>query len=104
MESMTVTLVGNSSTISVDFFPPIDLSNSEYILGLINFETYHSIPNIDETNNKFYYKDKNSKTQKFQKITIPVGSYKIKNMGNVLKKELCDPSYISDNTFFTNKI
>lgn len=73
MASLTITLNGNKSELNSDFFPPIELNNGEYVIGLINFETFHSIPNVDETNNKFYYYIDN----KLRTFTIPIGSYEI---------------------------
>lgn len=55
MSSLTLTLTGNSSHLKADYFPPIDLSQGEYVCGLIDFQTFNSIPNIDEINNKFHY-------------------------------------------------
>lgn len=59
MESITLTLTGTSSQLQADYFPAIDLSAGNYVCGLIDFETFNSIPNVDETNNLFYfgYKD-----------------------------------------------
>ncbi|KAL6252205.1 hypothetical protein P5V15_009227 [Pogonomyrmex californicus] len=47
----------------------MDLSDDDYELGLTNFETYNTIPNVDSTNNKFYYDNKT--------IVIPEGSYEL---------------------------
>ena len=53
--SLTFTLSGKSNILTADFFPPIDLSDGEYELGLTTFEAYNTIPNITWANNKFYY-------------------------------------------------
>jgi len=45
----------------------IDLSDDEF--GLINFETYNMIPNVNASNNKFYFDD--------VEITVPEGSYEL---------------------------
>lgn len=55
MPSVTLTLSGNSSQLNTQYFPAIDLSDGEYVCGLVDFQTFNSIPNIDETNNLFYY-------------------------------------------------
>lgn len=55
MSSITLTLTGDSSHLSAQYCPEIDLSDGEYVCGLIDFQTFNSIPNIDETNNLFYF-------------------------------------------------
>jgi len=37
------------------YFPAIDLSDDDYELGLMNFETYNTISNVNALNNKFYF-------------------------------------------------
>lgn len=56
MQSLTLTLSGISSELSANYHPPIELDpNSEYVCGLVDFQSYMSIPNVTEKNNKFYY-------------------------------------------------
>lgn len=55
MSTITLTLTGDSSQLSAQYYPAIDLSDGEYVCGLIDFQTFNSIPNIDETNNLFYF-------------------------------------------------
>ncbi|RLU25216.1 hypothetical protein DMN91_003309 [Ooceraea biroi] len=43
--SLTLTLTGRSSILAANYFPAIDLSDGDYELGLVVFETYHTIPN-----------------------------------------------------------
>lgn len=74
-------LDGSSSILISNFIEPIFLnSNSEYVMGLTSFESFNSIPNIDETNNKFYYGN--------EEIIIPVGSYEINDIENLLRLKL----------------
>lgn len=61
MGSVTITLSGTSSVLQAHFNPEIQLSDGEYLCGLIDFQTFNSIPNIDETNNLFHYGHKNLK-------------------------------------------
>jgi len=61
------------------YFPAIDLSDSDYELSLIDFETYYTIPNINSSNNKFYY-DKSDK-----KVVIPEVSYELRDIEKYLK-------------------
>jgi len=80
--SMTFTLTGKSSVLTANFFPTIDLSDGEYELGLTDFETYHTIPNVNSSNNKFYFgKDD-------EEITIPEGSYELQNIHEFLKQAI----------------
>lgn len=56
MSSITLTLSGNTSELSANYFPPIKLDeDGKYVCGLIDFQTFMSIPNITEENNRFYY-------------------------------------------------
>jgi len=52
--SLTFTLTGKSSILA-DYFPVVNLSDSDYELSLTNFETYDTISNINSLNNKFYF-------------------------------------------------
>jgi len=49
-------------------------------LGLAIFETYHTIPNVNESNNKFYF------TKDDVEITIPKGSYEVRDINEFLKR------------------
>ena len=80
--SLTLTLSGRSNALTANYFPPIDLSDGEYELGLTTFETYNTIPNVTSTNNKFYYGEKD------EEITIPEGSYEIKDIAVYLKRAM----------------
>lgn len=86
--SQIFTIRGRSSTLSVDFYNPIELdSRYDYALALIGFHTYNSIPNIEEgKNNKFYYWDLNNIEQK--EVGIPTGSYEISDIESYLRKQI----------------
>lgn len=80
--SYTFTLTGTSSTLSTDYYPPIDLDpKHNYVMGLIGFNSYNSIPNINEKANKFYYD--NDKV-----ITMPTGAYEISDIEKYIKGQL----------------
>ncbi|XP_066596233.1 uncharacterized protein [Prorops nasuta] len=49
--SFTVTLSDRKSVLNSDFFPPINLQDDWYEIGLVDMQTYNSIANVDETNN-----------------------------------------------------
>lgn len=76
-------LSDTSSTLSVDFNPPIYLDDGDYVIGLTSFETFNSIPNIDESNNKF-----RAISGKNINLTIPVGSYDIEDLNKWLQDAL----------------
>ena len=75
--SLTLTLTGRNSVLTASFFPALDLSDGDYELGLANFETFNTIPNVDSTNNKFYIDDAT--------ITIPEGSYELSAIDKYLR-------------------
>lgn len=91
--SLTLSLHARSSLIEVDYFPPIDLNNRNYELALLNFETFNSIPNIDETNNKFYYNETDV-------IEIPKGSYEIENIEEYIRLKLKEKHKYDESAFY----
>lgn len=77
----TFTFSGRESELTSNIYPPIELEdNSMYTLGLINFETYNSIPNIDNKNNKFYFGD--------SIIKIPTGAYDVSDLNKYLRRKV----------------
>jgi hypothetical protein len=68
--SLTFTLTKHSSELSSTLFPPVPLNDGKYEIGLLSFDTYNSIPNIDEKNNAFYFGDG-------QVAHIPAGTYEV---------------------------
>jgi len=84
--SLTLTLHSNSSLLSANFFPAIELNkHNEYALGLVHFQTYNSIPNVDKENNNLHYGD--------SYISLSEGSYEISDINKYIKTHL--PSDIS---------
>lgn len=54
--SVTLTFTGESSILTSDFYPELELDPTKsYSCGLLEFTTYNSIPNITRCNNKVYY-------------------------------------------------
>lgn len=101
MASITLTLNDNSSRLHAEYFPPIDLSDGEYVCGLVDFQTFNTIPNVDETNNLFHLdtveRDSESimlgtnnivkiKSEKDNTIVIPTGTYEVEDISKYLKK------------------
>lgn len=69
-----------TSELYADYNPPIVLDpNSNYEIGLTYFSVNNAIPNIDESNNKFYFGDQN------EFVEIPVGSYELSDISRYLK-------------------
>jgi len=86
----TITLTGNSSELSCDFFPPIEVSENAKI-GLLGFHTNNSIPNIREGCNKIGFIYTNKENLLISDIyTIPTGSYELKEIETVIKHLLSD--------------
>jgi len=53
--SLMLMLTGKSNVLAITHFPARDLSDDDYELGLMNFETYNIISNVNVSNNKFYF-------------------------------------------------
>lgn len=85
--SLTFTLFGRDSVLKTRIFPPIIVGDSA-TMALTGFDTFNSIPNINETNNTIHYKFNNE----FYSINIPPGAYEIEDIQNtiqsLLKKDL----------------
>jgi hypothetical protein len=64
----------------------IDTSSGTWVLGLIGFEAYNTVPNIDKTNNLFYYYK--SGNPHLQKLKIPEGAYDIEDIERVIQERL----------------
>jgi hypothetical protein len=82
--SRTFNLSGTSSVLYHNCNPPIELEDN-YVLGLVNLLTFNSFPNIDSSNNKFYFMLENGRKAS---IEIPEGSYEIDNINTYLNTEL----------------
>lgn len=82
--ALTLTFNGDKSVLSADYFPTIQLEN-DYVCGLVDFQTYNSIPNIDLENNLFHIGG--------NVYEIPTGSYEIEDISQYLLKK------IGSNTF-----
>ena len=53
--SLTLTLSRKSTVLAANYFSSIDLNDDDYEFSLAIFETYHTISNVNESNNKFYF-------------------------------------------------
>ncbi|KYN29041.1 hypothetical protein ALC57_01532 [Trachymyrmex cornetzi] len=61
---------------------PWQRRDGDYELGLAIFETYNTIPNVNESNNKFYF------AKDDVEITIPKGSYEVRDINEFLKRAI----------------
>lgn len=81
MASTTITLSGSASILTANFFPPIELNECfEYECGLIDFQSFYSFPNIDETMNSIHIGS--------EEIIIPTGTYEIETINQCIKRHL----------------
>lgn len=82
--SYTFTLTAKDSTLQAYITPPIILNeNDEYVIALLNFESFNSIPNVDDSNNKLYIVGEDKPV-----VEIPEGSYEIDDINQYLQTEL----------------
>lgn len=80
--STIFTLSGNSSVLSADFNPPILLDDDhEYVMGLLSFESYNTIPNITKPKNVFQLTGRTP-------IVLPEGAYEINDINNYIRSQL----------------
>lgn len=80
--STIFTLTGNTSVLSADFDPPIFLDDEhEYLLGLLSFESYNSIPNIVEPKNVFRLTGRPD-------IVLPKGAYELEGINQYINSQL----------------
>ena len=78
--SITLKLSGNSSALNATYFPNI-VFPCDYELALLSFHTWYSIANVNETNNVFYYIQKDH-------VEIPPGAYEIEDIEEFLNQKL----------------
>lgn len=95
--SFTLTLTGNDSHLSGTYFPEINLNDGFYECGLVDFQCYNSIPNVNEKNNLFHYINNGQ----LNIIEIPTGTYEIIDIFNLLQRSLNDDNV--DFNFNINK-
>lgn len=93
----SITLNGNSSELSCDFFPPIDVGKNARVC-LLGLQTNNSIPNVNEDCNRmcFVHADNGSAHPDLTLnavITIPTGSYELNELECAIKQLL--PAYVT---------
>lgn len=97
MASNTFTLTSKSSQLSCSIFPEVVLDEkSEYSCALLELTTYHSIPNVTDSNNRvhFYWtRDEHkivtgSDDGELVEFRVPVGSYEAHEILDYIKEYL----------------
>jgi len=82
---MSIVLSSNTSDFKYNFYPSIKLDNYKtHEIALLNIDMYHSVPNIDESNNKFVYEYDG----KIFEIIFPTGAYEIQTINDYIQKQL----------------
>lgn len=93
MASVTLTLSGCDASLSVNYFPPIELDDQyQYECGLIDFQSFHSIPNIDYNTNCIQIGNK--------LIQLPTGTYEIDALHSYISQNIDESVKFN---LFTNK-
>jgi hypothetical protein len=82
----TITLNGNSSELSCDIFPPLEVDETTQIC-LLSLQTNNSIPNIEPGCNTIGF---NAIFGIKEYITIPTGSYELNNLETTIQNLLPD--------------
>ena len=90
----TITLNGNSSELSCDIFPSLEVENNAQIC-LLSLQTNNSIPNIEPGCNTIAFRNLINENEY---VIIPTGSYELVYLESVIQRMM--PDYI---TFFELK-
>lgn len=89
--STLITLSGESSELSVNFDPAIILDDEhDYVIGLLAFQSYNSIPNILPPNNTF-------DLYGLDPIELETGAYEINDLNTVINSKLSHGDYVTIN-------
>lgn len=81
-------LSGLGSHLTCQVFPPYDVSDGDYVIGLVDLATYNSIPNVEEgINDKFYYGDS---LEDLKEITISEGAYEIEDLEQYIRQRMSE--------------
>jgi hypothetical protein len=80
----TITLNGNSSELSCDIFPPLEVKKTSQ-LCLLSLYTNNSIPNIETGCNTIGFK--NDKDERYN-IVIPTGTYELDSLATYIQEKM----------------
>ena len=85
----------NTNAQEFEIYPPVEVNDGEYGLGLSNFSVYHSIHNVDASNNLFKYMTRGDST--WQEFRLTPGSYEIEDINDAIREHVGDWIYIQAN-------
>jgi len=85
----TITLNGNSSELTCDIFPPLEVENTAQIC-LLSLQTNNSIPNIEPGCNTIGFRNIINNSEY---VIIPTGTYELDQLESIIQKMM--PDYVS---------
>jgi hypothetical protein len=85
--SLTMTLTQHSNELISTLFPAILLNEGKYEIGLLSFDTYNSIPNVDETNNAFHFGDN-------EVVYLPTGTYELDDIFKFMQEKTNEHNHL----------
>lgn len=86
MSSLTVSVTGtDSANLVCNFFPPLELYGGDWYVGLMDFTTYNSIPNIIEGKNNILPV---LVDDVWKNVNLPTGTYEITDIETYVNKQL----------------
>jgi hypothetical protein len=88
-ESITLSLTGNETILSSNYFPSLNVYDDSEI-ALLCLQTFNSFPNINSSNNKFAIQvvDGNDNDGNICFITLKTGCYEIKDINRQVMKQV----------------
>lgn len=87
MKSIVHILSSNTTDFTTIISPPIQLNkNKQYEAALLSVDTYNSIPNITDENNKFTYS--NDKGINWKTLTLSTGSYELQAINDEIQRQM----------------
>lgn len=101
--SYIFTFHGRSNVLEADFNPAIDLEErtwshgsetwkhgGTWVMGLLHFDTFHTVPNVTKENQKMYFK---MQSGKITSLTIPEGTYTINHIIDEISMRVAPESH-----------
>src|SRR5277367_896795 len=87
MKSTAFILSGNTTDFTTSISSPIHLDQSkQYEAALLSIDTYNSIPNITDKNNKFKYS--NDRRITWKTLTLNKGSYELQAINDEIQRQM----------------
>lgn len=83
---INLTFSSTTSDFTTQIYPPLQLDEKNWVVGLVCLDTYYSFTNINVSNNRFTYSVDGGTT--WQTILIPVGCYEITQINEEVKRLL----------------